>query len=627
MANYKRGTRQKCYSSESVKNKRIIPYAWDTETNGLGGELLCITLSRAGEGETAYLSSENMISDFLTMCFENPTGFMKLSKDGKFIYPKLEDGAVIYYAHNAQYDLRYFIQHSVSNKYHIEIKMRTDADIYEIVLAKTREAGSPFITLRDSLAIFPATLQQFTDQFSPDCAKITGSIDFEGGEIFDPSNKLHIDYAKRDALSLRLALENYFQVIYDDYGVTPGATSAGTALRAWQKTLPSDMRIFGSSTKYEKFFRNGYYGGLVFLTTTETQKDAECYDINSSYPASMREYGVPFGHPMYSKKYIPSNSRPGLFFVNMSSPENLIIPIIPRRDKNQDISWASGTFDTVVTNYEIDFALSHGYKLNRTYWGTVWEKMFFPFTDFVNKAEQIRNANKKTARETVAKNMQNSVYGKFGTDRTRKEVYHPTAENPASGVPLPGIQDDLLCDAYFYVREKYSDDMLCKVEFSLFITAMSRLNLLKNAYSVGPANVFYGDTDSMTIKKGAGSKIDVGTKYGQWKLEKIWEEFHAIAPKMYAGKYSEKYIQQNIEYGGAVKGLSKKAMTQEKWKELLLDGKTNVDYNSLDSLIKTIKTGVIKKAVVLNRKSSDLKNSRHFKTAGSDVRPKKIKAA
>lgn len=616
------------YGIEAVKNKKIIPFTWDTETAGLGGELLCISSST--DTEEFYVDDDDaeiMVGKFIDFIFKRPTGNMKLSKDGEFLYPKFEDNCYIYYAHNAQYDIRYIVKYLVDNNYKIKFSMRTDVDIYQVVIYKTEKAGSPFVAIRDSFALYPSSLEDFTKQFSPNSQKLTGAIDHENGELFDKTNPVHVQYAKQDATSLRLALLYYFEVLLTDFKVTPGATAAGTALRAWQMTY--DGKIFSSTKRQEDFFREGYFGGLVFLTTTENIKNAECYDINSSYPAHMRSCGVPYGKPYYVNKYISSAKNPGIFRLIIKTPDDIRIPIIPSRTRDGSISWGCGEFETVVTNYEIDFALEHGYEIVKIIGGYVWEKVFYPFSDFVDKCEKLRTAHKKTEREVVVKLMQNSVYGKFGTDRHRKDVYHPRYGETPTGTPLLGILDNSTCDAYFYVRDTYTEDMLCKVEFAVFTTAQARITLLRGAYNIGVVNVIYGDTDSLTVRKGtAVNKLDIGTAYGQFKLEKIWKNFKATAPKTYAGEFQAAYCKKDkngktIKFHGAVKGLSKRSMTQTKWKELLKLGATEVNYNSLDNLLKTIKTGTINKSSVLCRKSSDLKNSKHYYSMGKEVYPKR----
>ncbi len=615
--------RELFYGAGAIKNTRIIPCAWDCETEGLGGELLCITAST--DREEFYVAGDDtdqMIFDFLEMLFKSPSGNLKASKDKSFIYPKLDDGARVYYAHNAQYDLRYILRYLVDHDYKIKLGMRSDVDIYQVVIYRDEKEGAPFVMFRDSFALYPSSLNNFTNEFSPGTAKLEGAISHSTGEIFDRFNPLHVEYAKRDSLSLRLALSKYFEVLMDDFHVTPAGTAAGTALKAWQATV--DGRIFASSLAHEKFFRSGYYGGLVFLTTTESVKFAECYDINSSYPAHMRSKGVPHGKPIRATKYVGSEKMPGMFRVVMRTTGDVKIPIIPSRDDKGSIAWVSGEFETTVTNYEIDFALKHGYEIVRVLYGYVWEKVFYPFDDFVNKCERLRGEHKGTAREKVTKLMQNSVYGKFATSRDRRAIYHPEQGEVPTGQPLNGIHDPKTCDAYFYIRKEETDELLCKVEFAAFITAHARLTLLEGAYSIGVENVLYGDTDSLTVRSGtAGGHLDIGTAYGQFKLEKIWSTFRASAPKTYAGEYDSGYVKRGVKYGGAVKGLSKKEMTQAKWKELLLTGRTDVDYLSLDNLIKTIKTGTIDKARKLNRKSSDLKNSRHFNSSGDIVTVKR----
>ena len=512
----------------------------------------------------------------------------------------------IHYAHHAQYDWRHILPWIVEHEVPCEICMRTETDIYEVRL----NIGPVQVIMRDSMAFWNSSLKKLAEAFCPEMPK--GDLDFDK-ETFDPDNPVHESYARRDAAILAVALPRLNVRMQKHFGVSIAPTTAGTAVRAWQESLGDD-EIYECSKNddLEHFSREAYYGGLVFLTRNDKIGDgsevvAETFDINSSYPAQMLKYGVPHGRTMPSRNYM--SPKMGIFRVRVRTPENIIVPILPRRNERGAMTWSRGEFETVCTNTELQFAVSHGYEVLEVYEGILWDEVIFPFAAFISKCRDIRFKYRDKPEEMLAKLMQNSLYGKFGSRRVRMRIFHPeTDEDYIGAIPLDECE-------YFWIKQEESDDMKCLPHWAVFITAHARLTLLRNIYAVGPEFVLYGDTDSITVMEGHAEKIDVGLEYGQFKLEKQWTEFRAIAPKVYTG------VLGNGKYKGAAKGLPKKSMNDEKWRELLDHSKTSASALSLTSLRVAMAKGA-KPATKMTRKSSSLANSANWELHGNNVRPK-----
>lgn len=559
------------YAAKKVRGgDEIIVGAFDAETRGLGGELLMWQWGIMGS--VTCDSSPEKIDNFFEFIMQ---------------YPK----PVIWYGHFAQYDWRYIMEWLVDSGLDIEVAMRSDNDVYEIRI-KTEDGT---VVMRDSYAIWNSPLEKLAKSFCPEIPKLEIDI-----EKFDPENPEHIAYAKRDVQILLVGLPRLFNLLSKHFGVNPNGTFASTSLKGWQFSLPKES-IYNASRFDEKeiFVRQAYYGGIVFLTTTVPQKDCVTYDLNSSYPASMSEYGVPYGRAAESKDY--HDSRMGIYHCRVRAPDDLKVAIIPARDAKGSMRWFKGEFDTVCTNRELIFAAANGYEILEIYSGLVYEDIVFPFTEYIDKCKAIRNEFKGGPEEQLAKVMQNSLYGKFGSRRERRRLMIAscmTEEELADATPYDP-------EGKWYTTKELDDEMRSLPEWAVFITAHSRLRLLQAVYSVGVENVFYGDTDSITIRRGSEGNLNIGDEYGQWKIEKEWSEFRAIAPKVYSG------ILQSGKRVGAAKGLPRKNLTDTHWKELLEDGKTQAQAMSLASLRVTIKSGV-KPATMLLRKSSTLENSSNF---------------
>lgn len=570
------------YAAKAIRtDEEPVVCGLDVETDGLGGKLLMVQWGTY-EGIIDD-SSDDAVSNFLEAFFQNPE-------------------PAIWYSHFASYDWRYILKPlQECDDIEIDIGMRTATDIYEI---RVKRDGEKFI-LRDSYAIFPHPLKDLAKRFCPELPKLDLDL---SKEKFDPKNPEHVKYARRDVEILLTGLPRYFEMVKEHFRVWPSGTVAGTALKSWQRHIGDAIYNCQKYDHNELFIRQGYYGGLVFLTDVNTHTDLETYDRNSSYPASMIKYGVPYGRAYECRDY--ESGKMGIYRVRVKAPDDLIIPIIPARNSKGGMRWYRGEFDTVCTSAELIFAAKHGYEIQKLYEGLAFDETIFPFTEFINLCRFIRENFKGEALEFVAKLLQNALYGKYGSRRERLQVIS------ALKADIEDLIDCTPLDEFgeWYTRIELDEGMRCMPQWAAFITAHSRLNLLQNAYSIGPENVIYGDTDSLTIKKGFGHLIDVGAEYGQWKLEKEWAEFRAIAPKVYTGIIGRDSADGKLKQGqyvGAAKGMPRKSVTQDVLRELLETGQSEVSALSLASLKSHLKNGG-SRAVTLTRKSSSLTHSVNF---------------
>lgn len=559
------------YGQSKVRDDdAIIVAAFDVESRGLGGELLSIQTGIFGD--ITFDKSPEMIDNFYARILQ-------------YAYP------VVWFAHFAQYDWRYLMDWLITSGLEFEVSMRTDNDIYQITIKKDKKK----YVMRDSYAIWNSPLEKLASSFCPELPKL--KIDIEN---FNPDDPEHVEYAKQDVRILLVGLPRLFSMLQKHFDVNPNATFASTSLKGWQKSLPENQ--YYNSSKYdaqELFVRQAYYGGIVFLTDTNKHENCETFDINSAYPAVMCDYGVPYGRAIETTDY--HDKRMGIYRCRVKAPDNLRIPIIPARDKKGSMRWYCGEFDTVCTNRELIFAANNGYEIIDIYEGIVYEETVYPFNDYIELCKTIRKQFKGGPEEHLAKFMQNSLYGKYGSKRERRRVFAAALADPEMMLGATPIDDD----GKWYSKKELDDGMRTLPQWAVFITAHARLRLLQAAYTAGVENVLYGDTDSLTIKSGHSEGINVGDEYGQFKLEKEWKVFRAIAPKVYSG------ILQDGKDIGAAKGLPRKNLNATHWRELLEDGTTSAQALSLNSLRVSLKNGV-QPAQMLLRKSSTLDNSINY---------------
>jgi hypothetical protein len=503
----------KSYFPSKIPSKVTVPNlaTWDVETDDLGGVLLGVSyavLDAQGQLiEAEVMTGENMLDRlYEVMC----------------TYPKH-----IWNAHHSQYDWRYFLPWLVDNNHKLEIFMCTDSKILCVKVNDTFE-------MRDSFLLLPEKLEFITKSFSPDTQKLK----IDDISKWNPKNAEHREYALQDSISLAYSLYNYMQYFIDIWGIVPSRTSPATAMKAWLTTLPEPIH---PPRWIENLSRNAYYGGYVAPLHTGKFSNVRKYDINSSYPASMKQ-GIPAGVVFRCNGEDWDRETAGFFICEVTTPKNLIVPVIPARrgfdfdttlafeamplPKSQSL-YPRGTFKTIISTIEIQFAESIGYKI-KPITGICFEEYITPFTQFVLKCEGLRKKHKGTAIEKIVKWNQNSLYGKFGSKRERREV-GLLPDEPEGWTPLDALPE------YGFITQ-FNDDMLCAPYIAAWITALSRINLFNAIYQGGAEYVLYCDTDSLIVSdKFDASKIAIGEDYGEFKFECTYEIFRAHAPKVYAG--------------------------------------------------------------------------------------------
>ncbi len=507
---------------------------------------------------------------------------------------------VRWYAHNAQYDWRYIIDDLLEfYPDTLEFFMRTEADVF---LIKTAD-----FEMCDSYALWPHSLKKFADTFTPEIPKLEIDI-----EHFDPKNPEHLAYAARDVEILVKALVRFDEIIYKLFNVHMAYTLAATAIKAWRSKINTS---YYNPKAIETYVRSAYFGGAVMGRFSDTiHKNVKTYDINSAYPYVMREYGVPFGAHMQVNYLV--KDLPGIYRVLVKTPPDISFPILPKRVSTGSgpghIVWPRGTFETTVTNVELEFALECGYEILEIREGLVFNDTVYPFDDLVTFCEATRKEYKGTPFEQVVKLIQNSVYGKYGTRKERTTIFIPKCDEDYLGATQWGVSNKL------WIKKEIDDEIMALPQWAVFITAQARIYLLRTIYALGVENVIYCDTDSITTYADL-SPARIGDSYGQFKLEKIWDSFRVIAPKVYVGSLS------SGEMSGAVKGIPKTKLGELGYAQLFEEGKISVELSILPSLKTFMKGNTVTK--IMDRKSTDILKSSSWKEDHGVIKPIEIMEA
>lgn len=462
-------------------------------------------------------------------------------------------------------------------------------------------AGHQRYELRDSAALLPVPLSWLAADFT------------EAAE-----------HDTEPALRYLLALQGAYRLIRETFGVVPGWTVGATALKAWRATMQPEDYYLRQRPAVEDLCRRGYYGGYTFLSSTRLVRDAVTLDVNSMYPYVMRRYGVPAGVATYTER--ERGAAPAYYQARVEVPRTTLRPSVPYRDEH-GVSWPTGSFETVLTSEEIAHARAHGTRVTVQY-GYTFQRTVWPFERFVSACERIRLEAPGTARNRLAKLLQSSLYGKFGA-RPFVERYVLLGTPPADTTHWRPVinQDTGEIAPYLYCCIEPLKQSYLHPEWAGWITAQARLTLLRAVEVIGPGQVLYGDTDSLTVSRaameravGAGA-IQLGTAYGTFKLEREYSWFRAGSGKNYQGLLTDGRMLDKVA------GIQREAVTSGDHTRAM-DGET-VTVESLrpPSTLSVIK-GKGVEGSALERTYTHIRQSHQWQEdAGQEVRPRHVSGA
>lgn len=538
------------HKPKARKNIPALPKlaAWDIETEGLGGSFIIAALA-CSDGQRMLFDNLDAVLEWIINHPEyrylahNASGY-----EFAYLYPLLYD----WFNTHAGYELHPSIQGDTRL---IQFRVIKREQIIGKRGKPTAATKTTTIDLRDTLCLFNASLDDVAKAFCPEMPKLKENIDFEK-VVFDPSNESHMAYLWRDCDILLAAYPRFYNQLRDAFGVEPGITAGATAMRAFQATIPDGHVYWRINPEVEDFVRKAYYGGLVI----PGKRIGRCgptgsVDINAAYAFQMVSHEYPIGSATATWKYVPGYQ--GFYHVIAAVPfelyETLGFNPIPYRGK-EGLSWPSGTFETYITSYEVEYAREKGCTIDIIcgYYFTRTENVFEPF---VTKCQELELANGGVYKPTI-KLLRNSLYGKFATQKSHVALLFTkddTKENVKQLIPYTNEENgDIIEGMYLYKEESDANYML--PHWAALITAHQRLYLMKfieEAYKRG-ANTCYCDTDSIKCSLGvlldmvSDGFIPIGKYYGQFKVEEICKDFIVLGPKCFLGELEKQEVVDEI---------------------------------------------------------------------------------
>lgn len=307
--------------------------------------------------------------------------------------------------------------------------------------------------------------------------------------------------------------------------------------------------------------RKAYYGGRVEVFhhappwVSGSEYPLVTYDVNSSYPASMRE-SLPW--QLYGKAHEPgddlldSGEWEGIAFARVNVPHGMKIPPLPYRPAEGGIFFPTGEWSAWFPFNELRYARELGCEV-KLLEAIVYTKAA-PFKDFIDEVYEYKRKSTGAAR-MFAKLMLNGCYGKFGMKPERDILrIFPTEEEGLGYAMATGAQKlhswrVLCCQTFRWAPTTH-------YALASYITAGARIRLHRALLqSKHPA---YCDTDSVHCAAYSGQTSDL---LGDLKQEGTYYQAAYYAPKLYALTNDEKtyYVSKgfpvNAEaFGRIVKG-------------------------------------------------------------------------
>lgn len=395
-------------------------------------------------------------------------------------------------------------------------------------------AGFTWI-IRDSYLILPYSLDKVTRTFSPDEVKIKREKSFDEVPFneHDPGDQA---YAIQDSRALYAAIENANRLMLSTFNVQihDGVTAPSLSFRAFRQSLgawdefPS---VLGDAAHAAK---ESYRGGQTLALSTIPHEDEVSIDCNSMYGWCMINFPLPTGE---TKKYagIPKKGydpERTLCLAAVYIPQG-VFPFL----KTQSVKRV-GNFRGHLLGwwwgFELDFQASLGAEVE-VLESFVWQETTTVMRDYISTCRDLRYQDYFGAVGELAKLMTNSSYGKLAQEAPDQHIIL-TADPPEDALPLYDPTSESLVNYLYSIKEE-KKARINLTHWASHITAHARLRLAETMRAVGFANCDYCDTDSIFFEARYMERVRdyLGDQYGQYKVEKEFDIFQAVAPKAYKG--------------------------------------------------------------------------------------------
>jgi hypothetical protein len=421
------------------------------------------TISNSGKGDGEILSPyllcwydgkrDKSHSYFVLPNGDNfPNIISKVMKD---ICIRKYKGYKIYFHNFSKFDGIFIIKHLVNIGKCIPIIHKGKIISFSFSPNWNKDFGK--VTFYDSYLLLSSSLSKLSKSFQVDSPKdlfptfltdinYVGSVPdikyFKDINILDYNNykkrwenkgenwdfkKEAIAYCKIDCKALFQILSKFSKLIFERFhlNIVNFPTLPSLAFSIYRSSYYKNEIIHQLSGDIDSDIRTGYTGGStdMFIPAPldgapDNHKKIYAYDVNSLYPFVMKEFPYPVGAPTYFEGDISAGEKNafGFFYVNITSPKDLLHPILQIHHKTGDGTRTVsplGKFSGWFFSEELYNAKKYGYEFE-VLRGYLFEKGNI-FTDYVDNLYNLRLTYPKTdPMNYISKILLNSLYGRFG---------------------------------------------------------------------------------------------------------------------------------------------------------------------------------------------------------------------
>lgn len=370
--------------------------------------------------------------------------------------------------------------------------------------------------LLDSIKLIPLALEKACKTF-----KLPGK-DTLPLDTHESDSRWEV-YNRQDCEALWSVLGRFHTMVEDNLGGEVGITTPATAMKTWRRKYLLHKIPRGEDA--HEFVFSTYCGGRVEVYQRESS-DLHYYDINSSYPAVMRE-PMPCDEPIWWSGEPPSvftraNSE-YVGFVEADVELNEYIPPLPvKRDSKL-------LFPTGRVSGRWDWSeLSLVRDCIRRWGKSVWFKSKPLLKSMVEDLYPYRDKSRQGYDEGLAyvvKILLNSLYGKFGQNALRRKVVPWSEDLPKGAIPVDGTSESPV----WYIEEEVTAPYIMP-QIAAHVTSLARIKLYRHMVAAG-SSLAYCDTDSIITS----SQLETSTALGDLKDEYPGVTFSGtfLAPKLY----------------------------------------------------------------------------------------------
>lgn len=487
----------------------------------------------------------------------------------------LNTGSKLYF-HNLKFDASFILDYILKCGWKwVEVRNEAARNTFTTLISDLNQFYSiclyfdegKRVEFLDSLKIIPMRVGEIPAAFGLDIEKL--DLDYkEKREVGHEITAHEEDYIKNDVRICAYALRQFF-----DHGMRR-MTIGSNALHQYKEIIgEARFRDWFPEPSYDEELRHAgcYKGGFVAVNKKVQGKivgSGTSFDVNSLYPSVMAcTHGelLPWGSPIYYEgeyKYDPHYPLYIQFIdVDFEIREGFI-PCIQIKNNarfcpTEYIEKTDNVVTLCLTSVDLELLLKH-YKVNYINYicGYKFKASSLLFSGYVEKWTKVKTMatiNNNKGLRSIAKLMQNTLYGKFAT-------------NPMRMQKAPYLEDGVV--KYRLLNPEYGEAVYLPV--AAFITAWARKFTI-DAAQANYGRWLYSDTDSCYFlgdEYPEGMEVD-HVILGDWAPEHHFTRFKALRAKTYCFEEDGKlYIKcagmpaschkhvtmENFEYGSQFEG-------------------------------------------------------------------------